>query len=188
MERHKLVPVCWPIYIYSVGIQFGEIYQNASFMELNRPFTFISWHRPKYLTLQQLWWRFSMLMYGGARVNGRKKIIYEYSKMSFLSILTCHIGHHRPLNSNNVFLGSGKGVQITSLHKNRQQNIQIFSAVFPEKRAYVWYMADYQYTLNDKWSGIQVHVCYNNLLLLCIIFMVNTAPFEWKLPPREQRT
>ena len=46
-------------------------------------------------------------------------ISYEYSKMSFLSTFTCHIRHHIPLNSNNeCSLGSRKGRQITSLHKN----------------------------------------------------------------------
>ena len=51
-------------------------------------------------------------------------INYEYSKMSFLSNFTCHIGHHIPSNSNNeCSLGSGKERQITSMHKNRQQKI-----------------------------------------------------------------
>ena len=72
------------------------------------------------------------------------KFIYEYSKStmdirnsfiniqnqlwlfkkSFLSTFTCHIGHHRPLNSNNkCSLGSGIGGQIINLHKNRRHNI-----------------------------------------------------------------
>ena len=63
-------------------------------------------------------------------------ISYEYSKMSFLSTFTCHFGHHIPSNSNNeCSLGSGEVRQITSLHKNRQQNIlKKISAVFWEKR------------------------------------------------------
>ena len=49
--------------------------------------------------------------------------------MSFLSTFTCHFGHHIPSNSNNeCSLGSGKVRQITSLHKNRQQNI--FKKIF----------------------------------------------------------
>ena len=38
--------------------------------------------------------------------------------MAFVSALTCHIGQHLPLKSNNeCSLGTGKGRQITSLHK-----------------------------------------------------------------------
>ena len=33
-----------------------------------------------------------------------------------------------------------------------------------------------------------LHVYYNNRLLLWMVFMVNKAPFEWKLQPCEQIT
>ena len=47
--------------------------------------------------------------------------------MSFLSTFTCHTGHHISLKSNNeCSLGSGKGRQITSLHKNRRRNVKKF--------------------------------------------------------------
>ena len=53
--------------------------------------------------------------------------------MSFLSTFTCHIGHHIPLKSNNeCSRGSGKGRQITSLHKYRRQFF-LNSAVFGKR-------------------------------------------------------
>ena len=94
---------------------------------------------------------FSTVFYDGTRVNDREKnsppffqkqpnffstvfqkqqkkifnINYEYSKMSFLSTFTCQIGHHIPLNSDNeCSLLSGKGRNITSLHKHRRQQIK----------------------------------------------------------------